>query len=80
MYNNAEEPRFKEKTFPRDLRFYRGDDRAHWFPLSSSSYELGFDFALIRGCGAVEAFEGECAAKDLEVLRHLDNVRTSDLI
>lgn len=79
MYNNADEPRFKEKTFPRDLRFYRTDE-ARWFPLSSSLYELGYDFALIRGCGAVEAFEGKCAAKDLEVLRHLDNVRTSDLI
>ena len=47
-YKNASEPRFKEKTLPRDFTFdnYVTNVKS-WFPLTSSSSGLGFDFGVL---------------------------------
>jgi hypothetical protein len=45
-------PSFTEEALPRVLTFYRYvTNIKYWFPLSSSSSGLGFDFALVRGGG-----------------------------
>jgi hypothetical protein len=88
-YRNAGESRFKEKTLPRVLTF--DNDVAWraevWFPLTSSSSGLGFDFGLTRGISKLRRFDGRfprmlpCrfGRADLAAVSHLDEVRTADL-
>ncbi|WP_133130102.1 hypothetical protein [Legionella yabuuchiae] len=80
-------PSFNEPILPRDLTIhnYITNDKA-WFPLSSSSSGLGFDFALIRA-GAERAMswsslvnlQNEWPNIDLAAVRHLDETRIGDL-
>jgi hypothetical protein len=84
---------FNEENLPRVLTFdnYTGTSDKSWFPLSSSSSGLGFDFALMRSgcCGGAGAHRvaaaGGCAwvwrggGVDLAAVRHLDEVRIADL-
>ena len=81
------EPSFNEENLPRAFTFYNytGIRDKSWFPLSSSSSGLGFDFALKRGhlparYGPV-ALPGiaRLASLDLAAVRHLDKVRIDDL-
>lgn len=83
-------PSFTEETLPRILTFYNYvTNIKSWFPLSSSSSGLGFDFALIRildaeaRSGAGHRWWGEglrCRGRhDLAAVRHLDEVRIADL-
>lgn len=86
-------PSFNEENLPRTLAF---DNRTgiagkSWFPLSSSSSGLDFDFALMRGsrergmwqvargASAGEAVDEAVAVVDLASVRHLDEVRIADL-
>lgn len=81
-------PSFTEETLPRSLDFYNNfTNIKSWFPLSSSSAGLGFDFALTRGqvrlyaigwdgVGVVPSLR--CGV-DLAAVRHLDAVRIADL-
>jgi hypothetical protein len=89
-YRDAGESRFKEKTLPRVLTFDNHvTNIKSWFPLTSSSSELGFDFGLLGRCpgaGARQsvgsAAESGCdaaARADLAAVSHLDEVRTADL-
>lgn len=75
---------FNEENLPRVLTFnnYTQTADKSWFPLSSSSSGLGFDFALMHGvCGP----EGRARARgawrgdDLSAVRRLDEVRIADL-
>ncbi len=75
-------PSFTEETLPRILTFYNYVTNIKpWFPLSSSSSGLGFDFALIRRswASAMWAPGGGADARDLAAVRHLDEVRIADL-
>jgi len=84
-------PEFNEETLPRTLTFHNfATDVSSWFPLSSSSSGLGFDFSLFRGSGtgangaAILAGRGHSAggrifSVDLAAVRRLDEVRTADL-
>ncbi len=87
-------PSFTEETLPRILTFYNCvTNIKSWFPLSSSSSGLGFDFALIRwpshcvwgrdGAGVmawdVAAGSETAVMRDLAAVRHLDEVRIADL-
>jgi hypothetical protein len=52
-------PSFTEEALPRVLTFYNYvTNIKSWFPLSSSSSGLGFDFALTRGRWDVDARSG----------------------
>jgi hypothetical protein len=86
-------PSFNEKNLPRVLTFdnYTGTSDKYWFPLSSSSSGLGFDFALMRALrpsahlpGMAPAARGPglagVAFADLAAVRHLDEVRIADLM
>ena len=81
-------PSFTEETLPRILTFYNYvTNIKSWFPLSSSSSGLGFDFALIRvrgrpawhGRAPWRSPGGALATVDLAAVRHLDEVRIADL-
>ena len=94
-YRDAGESRFKEKTLPRVLTFDNYVTNVNsWFPLTSSSSGLGFDFGLNRGvcrgfaglriclscCSAYARFPlGLDTRADLAAVSHLDEVRTADL-
>ncbi len=75
-------PSFGEENLPRILTF--AADKS-WFPLSSPSSGLGFDFALIRASAARSVPPGTrgrarlSARRDLAAVRHLDEVRIADL-
>lgn len=75
-------PSFTEEALPRILTFYNYVTNINsWFPLTSSSSGLGFDFALIRGSrhyAGVGAGGGRFVV-DLAAVRHLDEVRIADL-
>jgi hypothetical protein len=77
-------PSFNEENLPRVLTFdgYPMSKKS-WFPLSSPSSGLGFDFALIRAWDAAGERCGKgsfvVAIVDLEAVRHLDEVRIADL-
>jgi hypothetical protein len=78
-------PSFNEENLPRALAFnnYVTKDKS-WFPLSSSSAGLGFDFALAMGSPNPVPFAAitvwrETGSYDLAAVRHLDEVRTTDL-
>ena len=80
-------PSFTEEALPRDLTLYNYvTNIKSWFPLTSSSSGLGFDFALIRGALPLRAIRsgvgGRCAPSsiDLAAIRHLDEVRIDDLM
>ena len=77
-------PSFDEETLPRQLTFDNYvTANSSWFPLSSSSSGLGFDFALIRrgraGARRAGVWAGGDVALDLAAVSHLDEVRTVDL-
>lgn len=81
-------PEFNEETLPRSLTFYNNiTNRPPWFPLSSPSAGLGFDFALIRAsewdmgacCAGLWGGGVRWAACDLAAITRLDEVRTVDL-
>ncbi len=84
-------PSFNEENLPRVLTFdnYTGTADKSWFPLSSSSSGLGFDFALTRGETPGARVAGGRApaayvaqrsrAVDLAAGRHLDEVRIADI-
>jgi hypothetical protein len=84
-------PSFNEENLPRVLTF---DNRTEtndisWFPLSSWSSGLGFDFALTRGlrgffgppsgASSMRGYNDSGGAIDLAAVRHLDEVRIADL-
>ena len=73
-------PDFNERVLPRVLRL---DDSSYWFPLTSSSSGLGFDFGLAHGVVgaqvAVRAALPGWRARDSAVVTRLDKVRTADL-
>jgi hypothetical protein len=81
-------PAFNETTLPRTLKFHNyytgGSDS--WFPLSTSTVRLNFDFGLIR-CSLSGAFglhaRGIQKASDVSLnlvaVSRLDEVRTVDL-
>jgi hypothetical protein len=83
-------PSFNEEALPRVLAFdnYVMNNKS-WFPLSSSSSGLGFEFAFIRATRAwwgrrdgVVVVSAGCVASgllDLAAVRHLDEVRIADL-
>ena len=90
-YRDAGVSRFKEKTLPRVLTFdnYVTNIKS-WFPLTSSSSGLGFDFGLSRSVAGRCAFAGVrvpahsrqirfVGRADLAAVSHLDEVRTADL-
>jgi hypothetical protein len=78
-------PNRLEETLHRILTFDNtATNDKFWFPLSSSSYGLGFDFALIRYrhvSAAWACFDSpmRAAEVDLADVRHLDEVRIADL-
>ena len=87
-------PSFTEEALPRLLTFYNDfSSIKSWFPHSSPSSNLGFDFALTRAgmpqgaVNAVAMYRGTCYAGvlaiahdvDLAAVRHLDEVRIADL-
>ena len=76
-------PEFNEDTLPRVLTFYNYVTAVKsWFPLTSSSSGLGFDFGLLRcqwGGPDGSAVGGERRGADLAAVSHLDEVRTADL-
>ena len=80
-------PEFNEDTLPRVLTFYNYVTAVKsWFPLTSSSSGLGFDFGLLRrarggsAAGAAGWAAGAAAPTlDLAAVSHLDEVRTADL-
>ena len=80
-------PEFNEDTLPRVLTFYNSVTAVKsWFPLTSSSSGLGFDFGLLRrarggsAAGAAGWAAGAAAPTlDLAAVSHLDEVRTADL-
>lgn len=82
-------PSFNEVTLHRGLTFDNNvTSNSSWFPLSSSSSGLGFDFA-VRGrlsrwdvptaVGAGHVVSRDSAIVDLAAITHLDKVRTDDL-
>jgi hypothetical protein len=81
-------PVFNEESLPRLLTFdnYVTSVKS-WFPLTSSSSGLGFDFALLRAVPVRAAARSmRCTAAwlararaDLAAVSHLDEVRTADL-
>lgn len=88
-YKDASGPRFKEKTLARVLTLenYVTNVKS-WFPLTSSSSGLGFDFGLLRrgrGWGArvggarALLVEAVYCCLDLAAVSRLDEVRTADL-
>lgn len=81
-------PEFNEESLPQHFTFFNLVTSGNsWFPLTSSSSGLGFDFALFRarwraaarppGQAAAESRGVACA--DLAAVSHLDEVRTADL-
>ena len=80
-------PEFNEDTLPRVLTCYSYVTPVKsWFPLTSSSSGLGFDFGLFRGvlmmgagCVVGARAWGRLAGFDLAAVSHLDEVRTADL-
>jgi len=80
-------PEFNEPTLPRALSFYNyiSSTTSSWFPLTSSSAGLGFDFGLLRGGDAGGARGGwgpapvELVRCDLAAVSRLDEVRATDL-
>jgi len=84
-------PEFNEETLPRVpiySDYMRNVVPTSWFPLTSSSSGLGFDFAFLRrggkwvrayifGSPQADALWG--VSGDLTAVRHLDEVRTVDL-
>jgi hypothetical protein len=77
-------PSFNEETLPRVLAFYNfATNIKSWFPLTSSSSGLGFDFALIRGARwGARGFADYTYSRgrvDLAAVRLLDEVRIADL-
>jgi hypothetical protein len=82
----ASRPSFTEKTLKRTLTLinYYVTNINSWFPLSSSSSGLGFDFALMRDnwqSAYVTMDRGEVTQSrvDLAAVRRLDEVRIADL-
>jgi hypothetical protein len=81
-------PSFNEENLPRVLTFdnYTGTADKSWFPLSSSSSGLGFDFTLIRGSASsamgdgVARSLGNWPSDDLAAVHYLDEVRIVDLM
>ena len=77
-------PSFNEETLPRVLTIknYYTTDKS-WFPLSSSTSGLGFDFALARTPDSVADCKHASGRLlrdgDLAAVRHLDEVRIADL-
>ncbi len=82
-------PSFTEEALPRVLTFcnYCANINS-WFPLSSSSSGLGFDFALARHSFRFGPFAGKSAyieivcqrgVLNLAAVRRLDEVRIADL-
>jgi hypothetical protein len=81
-------PSFNEETLPRVLTVdnYVTNIKS-WFPLSSSSSELGFDYAVMRWELLQHALVARaprcyapCGDVDLAAVRHLDEVRIADLM
>ena len=81
-------PEFNEPELPRTRSFYNNVSNSFdsWFPLTSSSSGVGFDFALTVSSGGccvsrdgVEAVAAGAGRVDLAAVRHLDEVRTADL-
>jgi hypothetical protein len=88
-------PSFTEEALPRTLTFYNYvTNIKSWFPLTSFSSGLGFDFALMRPLRphagrhgawgvrvgpALRAPRPTPERQDLEAVRHLDEVRIADL-
>lgn len=86
-------PKFNEPALPRARSFYNFLSRSldSWFPLTSSSSGLGFDFGVFRDpmpCpfgripqsgGGNWRVVGRTARLDLASVRRLDDVRTVDL-
>ena len=79
-------PEFNEDTLPRVLTFYNSVTAVKsWFPLTSSSSGLGFDFGLLRGRAGRAACWGPRqrllpeGGLDLAAVSRLDKVRTADL-
>ncbi|HHF0524011.1 TPA: hypothetical protein ACTUT5_000231 [Legionella anisa] len=73
-------PGFNEETLPRVLNLLNGNS---WFPLTESPPSLGSKFALTRmnrERGAYSTDFSPIPFADLEAVRHLDKVRTADLI
>ncbi len=74
-------PHLNEPTLPHVLVFYNWITSRYdsWFPLTSSNSGLGFDFGLIRSCGAGA---GQTARRrlNLAAITRLDEVRTADLM
>ena len=75
-------PEFNETRLPRARSFYNYITGSSdlWFPLTSSSSGLGFDFGLVRGVNVVCWGDGlTLGASDLPAVCRLDEVRTADL-
>ncbi len=89
-------PEFNEPALPRTRSFYNyvSNSLDSWFPLTSSSSGVGFDFGLLRGPvprvgwgirGAYDmplspaADARRSARMDLTAVSQLDEVRTADL-
>ena len=82
-------PEFNEETLPRSLTFDNFVTNAQsWFPLTSSSSGLGFDFSIRRGRLAAGVktrrqvggwLYHAPAESNLAACRHLDEVRIADL-
>lgn len=78
-------PKFNEPTLPRVLRCenWSNSNMKSWFPLSSSSSGLGFDFGLVRprpwGADGCRPGRRVSLQDDLSAIRKLDRVRTDDL-
>ncbi|MDF1826766.1 MAG: hypothetical protein P1U39_00580 [Legionellaceae bacterium] len=73
-------PEFNEPTLPRLLSLDNHVTSVHaWFPLSSGSSGLGFDFALIGRAAFHWEPQGSQAFLELLAVDRLDKVRTADL-
>jgi hypothetical protein len=73
-------PSFDEETLPRDLKIYNFVTNVKvWFPLTGSTSGLGFDFALESTPLGAWTYGGVLRV-DLAAIRHLDKVRTADLM
>lgn len=80
-------PLLSEALLPRELKFYnfniKKDD--FWFNFSTPNKGLGFDLALTRGVGTsitvgnTRGTSLQWALDDLNVINHLEQVRTADL-
>ena len=79
-------PGFNEETLPRVLTFRHNITNVNWFPLTSSTSGLGFDFALARAtrghlaaAGGWSQLDVSWQKADLAAIRRLDEVRIADL-